>query len=88
MTRPVERKVYASTLGAGAGVTVSEFSLWVVDRIWWPADNVVVPLPVASFVGLVVTVAFTFFAGWLAKHDPGYSEIDQVEEVAEPLPDV
>lgn len=75
--RPVERKVYASTIGAGAGLTVSEFALWIVDRIWWPADNADVPLPVAGFVSLVTTVAFTFIAGWLAKHDPGY--INDVE---------
>lgn len=86
--RPVERKVYAATIGAGAGLTVSDFALWVVDRVWWPAETDIVPLPVAGFVNLIVTVAFTFGAGWLAKHDPGYVEIDQQEDVAEPLGDV
>jgi hypothetical protein len=75
--RPTERKVYAASLGAGAGTIVSDFALWAVDRIWWPSDTADVPFPVVSFVGLVVTVAFTFAAGWLAKHDPGYTEIDE-----------
>lgn len=66
-TTPVKRKVYASTIGAGAGYTVSEFCLWIVDRIWWPADDVNPPLQVASMVGLVATVGFAFIAGWLAK---------------------
>lgn len=88
MTRPVERKVYAGAIGAGAGLTVSNFCLWIVDRIWWPSESVDIPLPVADFVGLLATVGFAFLAGYLAKHDPGYSEIDQTEEVAQPLPDV
>lgn len=87
MTRPVERKVYAGAIGAGAGLTVSNFALWIVDRIWWPSDAVEIPLPVADFVSLLTTVGFAFVAGWLAKHDPGYSEIDQ-EDTVEPLPDV
>ena len=87
MTRPIERKVYASTIGAGAGVTVSDFVLWGVDQIWWPAEADTVPLPVAGFVSLVTTVVFTFVAGWLAKHDPGYVEIGQESDV-EPLPEV
>lgn len=74
--RPTERKVYAASLGAGAGVIVSEFVLWGIDTLWWPAVNVNVPGPVAGFVNLVVPVALSFGAGWLAKHDPGYSEIE------------
>lgn len=87
MTRPTERKVYAATIGAGAGVTVSEFALWAVDQIWWPSPDTDIPVPVASFVSLIVTVGFTWVAGWLAKHDPGYVMIDEPETV-EPLPDV
>ena len=87
MKRPVERKVLAGTIGAGAGVTISDFALWVVDTIWWPADDATVPVPVAGFVSLIVTTGFAFIAGWLAKHDPGYVEIDQADTL-EPLPDV
>lgn len=87
MTRPVERKVYAATIGAGAGLTVSNFALWGADALWWPSPDVNVPVPVASFVELIVTVGLAFLGGWLAKHDPGYVEIDGESEV-EPLPDV
>lgn len=87
MARPIERKVYASTIGAGAGLTVSNFALWIADTIWWPGDTAV-PGPVADFVVLVVTIGLTFLGGYFAKHDPGYVQIDQAEDVAEPLPDV
>jgi hypothetical protein len=68
MSNPVERKVYASTLGSGVGVTVTSFALWVADTVWWPSDTEEVPVPVAGFVGLVVTAGLTFIFGWLAKH--------------------
>jgi len=67
MNNPTQRKVYASTIGAGAGVTVSGFILWVADQIWWPSETVDVPIPVAAFIGLVVTTGLTFLTGWLAK---------------------
>lgn len=67
MSKLVDRKVYAATLGTGAGVTVSAFALWIVDQVWWPAEEVDIPLPVAGFVSLIVTVGFTFVSGWLAK---------------------
>jgi hypothetical protein len=87
MKRPVERKVYAASIGAGAGLTVSNFALWAADSIWWPSPDANVPDPVAGFVELVVTVGLAFLGGWLAKHDPGYVEIDQVDTL-EPLPEV
>jgi len=80
--RPVERKVYAGTIGAGAGLTISNFALWVADQIWWPADNTEIPLPVAGVIELLVTTGCAFLFGWLAKHDPGYVMIDEP-----PLPD-
>lgn len=74
MNAPVERKVYAATIGAGVGFTVSDFVLWGVDAIWWPGAAEI-PSPVAAFVGLIVTTGLAFLGGWLAKHgvtDPGY----------------
>lgn len=88
MIRPVERKVYAGSLGALTGSIVSDFALWGVDQLWWPSPTADIPAPVASFVSALVITLFTFGAGWLAKHDPGYTEIDQAENVAEHLPDV
>jgi hypothetical protein len=82
-TRPVERKVYAATIGAGAGTIVSDFVMWGIDRIWWPAESINPPDPVASLVTFLVPMLVAFGAGWLAKHDPGYTEIDE-----SPLPDV
>jgi hypothetical protein len=86
--RPVERKVYAATIGAGAGTVVSEFVLWGVDSLWWPAPDVNPPTPVAALINLLIPALVAFTAGWFAKHDPGYVEIDQAEDVSEPLPDV
>ena len=74
MNRPVERKVYAGSLGALTGTIISDFALWGVDAIWWPSPKIEIPGPVASFVSAVVITGFTFVAGWLAKHDPGYTE--------------
>lgn len=80
MNRPVERKVYAASLGAGAGTIISDFALWGIDQIWWPSEEAIVPLPVAGFVGLIVTVGLTFLSGWWAKHDSGtvYEESETV----------
>lgn len=86
--RPVERKVYAGTIGAGAGLTISEFALWIADQIWWPAEDAIVPTPVAGFVNLVVTVGCAFLFGWLAKHDPGYVMIDQEPVDVKGSPDI
>lgn len=85
--RPVERKVYAATIGAGAGSVFSEFVLWGVDAIWWPTPDVNPPTPVAALINFVIPALVAFGAGWLAKHDPGYSEIDE-PDTPEPLPDV
>jgi hypothetical protein len=74
VNRPVERKVYAGSLGALTGTIISDFALWGVDAIWWPSPETEIPGPVASFVSAVVITGFTFVAGWLAKHDPGYTE--------------
>lgn len=86
--RPVERKVYAATIGAGAGLTISNFALWAADTVWWPSPDANVPDPVAGFVELIVTVGLAFLGGWLAKHDPGYEMIDQREGDIEPMPEV
>lgn len=85
--RPTERKVFAATLGALSSTIVSDFALWGVDRIWWPSPNESIPGPVAAFASAVVVTVFTWGAGWLASHDPGYVEIDQ-PDVIEPIPDV
>lgn len=83
MNRPVERKVYAGSLGALTGSIVSDFALWGVDQLWWPSPDTDIPTPVAGFVSALVITGFTFLASYVAKHDPGYTEIDEP-----PLPDV
>lgn len=82
MARPVERKVYAGSLGALTGSIVADFALWGVDELFWPGPAEI-PAPVATFVSAAVITLFTFVAGYIAKHDPGYTEIDEP-----PLPDV
>jgi hypothetical protein len=67
-TQPVSGKVYASTIGAGVGATVSEFGLWVVDRIFWPSPDIDIPPPVAAFVTLVIVTGLAFLSGYFAKH--------------------
>lgn len=84
MKRPVERKVYAGSLGALSGAIVSDFALWGVDELWWPGPTEI-PTPVAAFVSAVVITGFTFVAGYLAKHDPGY--VVEYEEPEEPSDD-
>jgi hypothetical protein len=82
MNRPTERKVYAATLGAGAGTIISEFALWGADAIWWPDPNVGIPTPVAAIINLAVIAGFTYGAGWLAKHDPGYTQVEELPDPA------
>lgn len=72
--QPIDRKVYAATIGAGTGTIVSDFVMWAVDTIWWPANDVNPPGPVAAFVNLVVPAALAFALGWLAK--PHANEAD------------
>lgn len=84
MNRPVERKVYAGTLGALSGAIVSDFALWGIDQIWWPSPTQDIPTPVAAFASAVVISAFTFLAGYITKHDPGI--VDEWEEVPETPP--
>lgn len=87
MSRPVERKVYAASLGALSSTIASDFALWVVDETWFPGDETI-PSPVAAFVSAAVITGITFLSGYMAKHDPGYVEIDQTEGVPEHLPEV
>ena len=67
---PIERKVYAGTLGAGAGTAISGIIIYTMDSIWWPSPTEEVPTPVAAFISLVVITGLSFLSGWLAKHTP------------------
>lgn len=67
MKQPVERKVYAGTLGALSGAIVSDFALWGIDQIWWPNPTENIPTPVAVFASAAVITAFTFLSGYIAK---------------------
>ncbi len=73
----VESKVYAATLGSGAGAILSGFLLWVLGVTFWhsgsSATNAVaaaaaVPAPVAALVALVLTIGGTFASGFAAPH--------------------
>ena len=73
----VESKVYAATLGSGAGAILSGFLLWVLGVTFWHSSAsagdavaavAAVPAPVALVVGLVFTVAGTFLSGFQAPH--------------------
>ena len=69
---PVETKVKASTAAAGGSAAiVTPFIVWAVDQLWFAGDAAPeVPLPVVGVIGLAVTGACTFLAGWYARHSP------------------
>jgi hypothetical protein len=73
VNQPVERKVYAASLGALSSTIVSDFALWGVDQIWWPGQEEI-PSPVAAFVSAVVVTVVTFLSGYLAKSNPEFVE--------------
>ena len=79
MTAPTENKVWAATIGSGAGLTVSAFINWCLGVGLWHASSTAqkateavaaVPGPVAGIIGLGLTVGGAFAAGWYAKHTP------------------
>lgn len=77
MTRkPVERKVYAATVGGGLGTALSGFIVWLTGVLFFggssSADAVqdtvtAVPAPVSVLELLAVGAAVPFVAGYLAK---------------------
>jgi hypothetical protein len=84
---PVEAKVIAGTLGAGAGSIVTDFILWVIDTTWYPSDAAVVPTPVAAFVGLIVTGGLAFLSGYYAHHTYRYEDevaTTEIEQINNP----
>lgn len=74
---PVEGKVWASTVGAGAGTVTAGFLTWLLGVSLWgaPSDAAhavqavqAVPAPVSLMLGLALSVGATFMAGYQAKH--------------------
>ena len=61
-----EPKVVAATGGATGGVIVTNFVLYVVAGLFYGGDAI--PQSVSLFVGLVITTALTFGAGYYARH--------------------
>lgn len=70
---PVEPKVKAATAaGASSAAVLVPFVLWLLAAYVFGGD---VPLPVQGVVGLLVTGACTFTAGYWARHvnrDPAH----------------
>jgi hypothetical protein len=73
----VEGKVWAATIGAGAGSAISAFLLWLLGVTIWhvqigsdtAADAVAaVPFPVSGILTALITVGGAFISGYLAKH--------------------
>jgi hypothetical protein len=74
--RPVNRKVYASTAGSGAGVTISACVVWAVGVLFYGGDNtaagavdaaLAVPAPLTAVLVLLVTAGGTLASGYIAK---------------------
>lgn len=65
----VEPKTAAATVaGGGSAAVVTPFVLWGIDELWFGGGELDVPLPVVGIVGLIVTGACTFAAGYYARH--------------------
>lgn len=91
MPSVIESKVYAATLGSGAGAIVGSFLLWVLGVTLWHASSDAgqsvaavssVPAPVSGVVGLVLTVGGAFAAGYRAPH----TDRPDVAPIAVPAP--
>lgn len=64
---PVAPKVKMATVGATAGVIISNFLVYLID-LWFYIGPEEVPEPVSAMVMLVVTAGLTFIGGWYARH--------------------
>lgn len=73
----IESKVYAATLGSGAGTITSGFLLWLLGVTFWHSPSsasdaasaaAAVPSPVAALVTLVLAIGGTFLGGYVAPH--------------------
>ncbi len=89
----VEAKVYAATLGGGAGTILSQFLLWVLGVLFWHASGAAehavaaaaaVPQPVAGLIDLILAVGGAFLGGYLAPHTPRSELLPVPEPVPEP----
>jgi hypothetical protein len=61
----IEPKVAAATAAASSAAVVVTFLLWLLGAYVFGGE---VPLPVQGIVGLIVTSAATFLAGYYARH--------------------
>lgn len=93
--QPIEGKVYAATVGAGAGATVSAAILWLLGVLVWgvpdtaarAADAIsAVPAPLNAIIVLGVTVGTTFVAGYSTKHTPRPQPTTDGAVIVEPPP--
>lgn len=68
---PVETKVKAGTLGAGAGAIVAEAINWALDQyVITPNVTGDLPAPLSLFVLLLCTSGVAYLAGFRATHTP------------------
>lgn len=70
-TAPVEAKVKAASVGAGAGVAVAELINWALDNyLITPHITGDLPAPVSVAVPLLVAAGLAWLAGYRARHTP------------------
>ena len=68
---PVETKVKAATIGAGAGAVIAEFINWILDDyLITPHVTGDLPTPVSGVVLVAVAAGLAWLAGYNAKHTP------------------
>jgi hypothetical protein len=70
-TAPVETKVKAASIGAGAGVAVAALVNWMLDTyLITPHVTGDLPAPVSVAVPLLVAAGLAWLAGYRAEHSP------------------
>lgn len=79
MSAPVENKVKAGAVGAGAGGVAATFVLWVLGVVAFgqPVDAAAandavaaVPFPITGVVYGLLPLVGSYWAGYRAKHTP------------------
>ena len=66
--KPVDKtpqpKVVAATIGAGVGAAIGNIIVWIVEA----AAKIDIPDSVELSIGVVITAALTFVAGYVKKN--------------------
>lgn len=80
VTSAPEPKVVAATTGAGAGVVIAGFLLWLIDSYMVTPGHVGdLPGSVTGLVTFAVSAGVAFIAGYLARHQYRELPVDPLD---------